>query len=117
MNTRRFSRSANSASGFNFSWVLPARARTACLTAKSVETISLKAGEIYRLEPGMCHWEIEVLSGCVWITQAGVSGDFIFHAGQNFQSVNDGLIVIEAMADSSITIRLHAPVVEELKAA
>lgn len=117
MKTRRFSRFALSESGFNFSWVLPARTRTACVAAKSVETISLKAGEIYRLEPGLCHWEIEVLSGCVWITQAGVSGDFIFHAGQNFQSVNEGLIVIEAMADSSAALRIVTPTTERLEAA
>lgn len=49
---------------------------------------------------------IECLSGTAWITAYGQHTDFMLRAGQTFEVPNDGLILIEAVGQGRVKVRL-----------
>jgi hypothetical protein len=51
---------------------------------------------------------IECVSGTAWITAYGQNTDFMLRAGQTFEVPNDGLILIEAVGEGRVKVRLPA---------
>lgn len=45
--------------------------------------------------------ELCVLTGIVWITEAGEAGDVFLHAGERYRIRGKGLVVLEAVRDTA----------------
>lgn len=68
--------------------------------------VALRAGQFLRIRKGRgCR--VVCLSGVVLATASGVAQDFDLHAHGEFLLPNDGLVLIEAVADADLL--LHEP--------
>jgi hypothetical protein len=70
-------------------------------------SISLRKGEIFRM-PEAAGQRIEVLSGCLWITQDGDPKDSFATPGAGFTVERDGDTLASALSDSTFVMLVAA---------
>ncbi len=62
----------------------------------------LSRGELWRLEPAGTPWQLQCLSGTLWITQAGRGEDVIIQAGENRSFNLGGLVLVQALEPARV---------------
>jgi hypothetical protein len=67
-------------------------------------TLRLSKGALVDLQPPTHGVRIEVESGNVWLTQAGDSTDHILKRCESFLVERSGLVVVQALQDSSFRV-------------
>ncbi len=65
--------------------------------------VSLRRGELFRLEPDGAPFSIACMEGCLWITLTGERRDRILRGGQAVTLQKKGLLLVEALRDSLVS--------------
>ena len=66
--------------------------------------ISLQPDAIISLRPTVGETKIQSGSGTLWVTQQGDPMDYFLSAGETFRPHHSGLLVIQAIGKSSVSI-------------
>lgn len=64
----------------------------------------LKRRSVFSLDGHVTGTSIACVVGFVWVTQEGDANDYVLGPGEAFVAKRDGLIVVEALNDSSIRV-------------
>lgn len=68
-------------------------------------SLSVCEGALVDLKPPTEGVEVEVQNGKVWVTQEGDSLDHILGPGESFQTSGAGLVIVQALDDSTFRFR------------
>jgi hypothetical protein len=68
------------------------------------ESLQLPAGSLLRLDGSYRGVSFLCRSGLCWITQEGDSKDYLLQHEQNFTINQDGVVVVQALADTELLV-------------
>lgn len=81
--------------------------RTERLIPEKPADIGLKDGAIIRIERNCNGIRISCYTGVVWITQENDYKDYFLREGEDFVINKHGLVIITALADTNLKMRLQ----------